>query len=56
MSGINLNPELNKKLNNYCFLIGKTKKDFIERLVEDYLKVHPIKVKLSEDFSLEVSK
>lgn len=55
---INVSDELHRKLDLICFLNQCSKKDFIARLVEEYLKQHPIPkgFKVTKDFSLEVTK
>lgn len=51
---INCNQDVLKRFNNWCFLNMISKKEMIERLINDHLKKNPLSIKLNKDFSLEV--
>lgn len=57
-SKINIDEEHKRKLDLICLFNSITMKDFIQKLIDDYLKENPLpkEIKVTEDARLKVTK
>ena len=55
---INISDVTNRKLELICFFRSISKKDFVEKLIERYLKENPLpqSLKVTKEFRIEVTK